>query len=151
VPLPTQNDRASTLRRICYWFISFLLVVLPFSLLFGRAAGSVGFVLYVTLVLAFPCWCLYLPLIFRIEDANWPRSGILLLSGSLIGPATIFVLGLLTADENFFWKFWSGNVLDGEGTGYYMVFALIVGFLTSAIYVLFLKLALPRHPAAKCV
>src|ERR1019366_3179103 len=70
VPLPTQNDPVSTLRRLCYWFISFLLVVLPFSLLFGRAAGSVGFVLYVTLVAAFPCWCLYLPLIFRIEDAN---------------------------------------------------------------------------------
>jgi hypothetical protein len=113
--------------------------------------GSVGFVLLATLVAAFPVWCLFLPFIFRFKDANARRSAILLVGGSLIGPAAIFVLGLLTADENFFWKFWSGDPEGGMGAGYCMVLALIVGFFTSAVYVLFLKLALSRHAAAKCV
>lgn len=128
-----------------------LLVVLPFSLLFGKAMGAIALVLRVTLIAAFPVWCLYLPFIFRFNDANGRRSLILVLGGTLIGPATIFVLGLLRGNENFFWKFWSGDPEEGMGAGYLIVLASIVGFLTSAIYVLFLKFWLSRHAAAKSV
>ncbi len=151
VPISTEDNWVGILRRICFWFISFLLVVLPFSLLVGKAMGSVALVLSVTLMAAFPVWCLYLPFIFRFNNANGRRSLILVLGGTLIGPATIFVLGLVMGNENFFWKFWSGNIEEGMGAGYSIVLASIVGFFTSAIYVLFLKFWPSRHDAAKSV
>lgn len=149
MPESTGNDWVSILKRTCFWFISFVLVVIPFGLLVGEIYGAVLLVLRVTLMAAFPVWCLYLPFIFRLKDANGRRSAILLLGGFLIGPATILVLGLLMKNtENFFWGFWSGNP-EGMGEGYTMVLASVVGFLTSAIYVLFLKFVLSRHAAAK--
>jgi hypothetical protein len=150
VPISTEDDWVSILRRICLWFISFLLVVLPFSLLVGKAIGAIGLVLRITLIAAFPVWCLYLPFIFRINDANGRRSAILLLGGFLIGPATLFVLWLLVGNpEDLFRGFWNGPSDVGMGAGFGMILASIVGFLTSAIYVLFLKFVPSRHTAAK--
>jgi hypothetical protein len=147
VPISTGDGWVSILKRICFWFLSFLLVVLPFSLLVGRAMGSVPLVLRITMLSAFPVWCLYLPFIFRVDNANGRGSAILLLGGTLIGPAALFVLALLSG-QNFLEGFWNGPSDLGMGAGVTMVLASFVGFLTSAIYVLFLKFVLPTHPAS---
>lgn len=153
MPLSTSSDRASTLRRVCFWFISLLLAVLAFSLFAGRAEEpSISiFIFRVTMIFAFPVWCLYLPFIFFFRNADGRRSAILLLTGILIGPAalTVWCLGHLLVGQNLFRSFWNGDSEAGMGTGVFMIYATIVGFLTSAIYVLFLKFAPSRHTAAK--
>jgi heme/copper-type cytochrome/quinol oxidase subunit 4 len=152
VPTSTEDDWVSILRRIGFWFISFLLVVLPFSLLVGKAMGSVALVLRITLLAAFPVWCLYLPFIFRLNDANGRRSAILILGGALIGPATILVLWLLKGNpEDLIHGFWDGPSDVGMGSGFGMILASIVGLFTSVIYVLFLKFVPSRRAATKSV
>jgi hypothetical protein len=153
VPISTKSGRASILRRVCFWFISLLLAVLSFSLFVGGAMGSVVFVFRITTMLAFPVWCLYLPFIFLLRDADGRRSAILILTGILIGPAAIAVWGLghLIMGENQFRGFWNGDPEAGMGAGFDMIYATVVGFLTSAIYVLLLKFVYSRHTAAKGV
>jgi hypothetical protein len=111
--------------------------------------GSVVFVFCITMMFAFPVWCLYLPFIFSLRDVEGWRSALLLLAGILIGPAALTVWGLihLPMGENLFQRFWDGDPeTSGGGGGYFMIFASVVGFLTSAIYVLFLKFAHSRQP-----
>jgi hypothetical protein len=151
VPTSTNDDWASLLRRVCFWLISLLLAILSFSLLVGGAMGSVVFVFRITMIFAFPAWCLYLPFIFFLRDADGRRSAMLLLTGILIGPAALIVWDLshLLMGEDLFQGFWNGDPEAGMGAGYDMIFASVVGFLTSAIYVLFLKFVHPKHTAAK--
>jgi hypothetical protein len=79
----------SLLGRISLWFISLILGVATFSLFVGM--GSAVFVFRIAMMFAFPVWCLYLPFILFLADANGRRAQILLLSGILIGPAALTV------------------------------------------------------------
>jgi hypothetical protein len=155
VPISTSSDRASLLRRVCFWFVSLLLAVLAFSLFAGRAEEpSVSISIFRdTMIFAFPVWCLYLPLIFFLRNADWRQTAILLLTGILIGPAALFIWCLiqLPMGQNLFQRFWNGDSEAGMGAGIAMIFATIVGLLTSVIYVLFLKFVRPRHTAPKSV
>jgi hypothetical protein len=94
------------------------------------------------MMFAFPVWCLYLPFVIALKDAEERRMWITLVSGILIGPASVALWGLILlrrgGDPH---EIWYGDpllcALGGIGAG--MVFALIVGFLTISSYVIALK------------
>ena len=153
MPISAKNDRVSVLRRICFWFISLVLAVLSFSLFLGSTMGSVVTVFRITMMFAFPVWGLYLPFIFFLTDAEGRRSTILLVNGILIGPAALTAWGLihLLMGQNLFHGFWNRDPEEGMGAGYAMIFASVVGFLTSTIYVLFLKFVHSKNTVAKSV
>ena len=49
----------------------------------------------VTMTLALPIWCLYLPFVIALKDAEEWRIWIILFSGILIGPASLASWGLI--------------------------------------------------------
>jgi hypothetical protein len=67
--------------------LSATLFVLLFSVLFP--AWSIIVILRVTMIFAFPFWYLYLPFVIALKDAEERRIWIILLSGTLIGPASL--------------------------------------------------------------
>jgi hypothetical protein len=149
------NNLMNTLRRIGLWFGSLLVSVTLFSLLvtlhfsgpgFFRA-GSVLLTFRVTMIFAFPVWCLYLPFVIALKDAEERRGWTILFSGLLIGPASLALWGLILqlrgGDPH---KIWHGDPL-AFGLNGAMLFALIVGFLTTSFYVIALKV-LHRRPTA---
>lgn len=149
------SNLVNTLRRIALWFSSLLLSVTLFSLLFTLhfsgpgffRAGSVLLTLGVTMIFAFPAWCLYLPFVIALKDAEQRRGWTILFSGILIGPASLALWGLiLQLRGGDPYKIWQGDPLAFGFNGA-MIFALIVGFLTTSFYVIALKV-LHRRPTA---
>jgi hypothetical protein len=138
----------STLRRMSLWFGSLFVAVTLFSLLvpiaFFRGA-PVLLIFRVTLLFAFPVSCLYLPLVVTFKDAEEWRIWIILFSGTLIGPVSLALWGLLLqlpgGDPRMIWQ---GDPLIGLGVTTAMIFALIVGFLTACVYVVGLKVLYTR-------
>jgi hypothetical protein len=132
----------NALKRIGLWFASLLLAVTFFSLLFKAGA----FIVFrVTMMLAFPVWCLYLPFVIALKDAEGWRMWTIMLSGTLIGPASLalwFLILVLRGGDPL--TIWRGDPLGGS-YGAVMIFALFVGFLTTSFYVTTLKL-LHREP-----
>ena len=145
-------------RRIGLWLGSLLLVVTLFSLLFNlvfnRAAfnwvDSVLLIFRVTMIFALPVWCLYLPFVIALKDAEERRIWTILFRGILIGPASLalwcFTLQLSGDDPH---RIWQGDPLIGMGGIAAMLFALIVGFLTTSFYVIALKVLHRRSITAK--
>jgi hypothetical protein len=89
----------NALKRTGLWIGSLLLSVTFFSLFFGllqSKLSSAPIVFRVTILLALPVWCLYLPFVILIKDAEQWRSWILLISGVLIGPAAIASVALVS-------------------------------------------------------
>ena len=144
----------NTLRRIGLWFGSLLLSATLFSLLFSGARifgpGSVLPIFRVTMIFALPVWCLYLPFVIALKDAEQRRIWTTLFSGILIGPASLalwcVILQLRGADPH---KIWQGDPLIGLGCITVMVFTLIVGFLTTSFYVIALRILHRRSTAAR--
>lgn len=137
----------NTLKRIGLWFGSLLLSVTIFSLLLTVLFSGPGFfrvgtilvVFRVTMRFALPVWCLYLPFVIALKDAEERRIWIILVTGSLIGPTWLVLWGLmrqLSGGDPA--KIWHGDPL-AFGMGGAMIFALIVGFLTSSFHVIGLK------------
>ncbi len=128
----------NTLGRIGLWLGSLLFSVTLFSLLLtqGRA---VPLIFRISMVFALPAWCLYLPFVIALEDAEEGRIWTLLFSGILIGPASLVLWGLILqlrgGDPVAIWQ---GDPLIG-GTSFVMICALIVGSLTTCVYVIALK------------
>jgi hypothetical protein len=152
------SNLVNRLRRIGLWFGSLLLSVTLFSLLFNLHFSGPGFfrvgtvllVFRVTLIFALPVWCLYLPFVIALKDAEEGRMWTILISGVLIGPAALVFWGLLLqlrgADPDAIWR---GDPL-AIGMGGAVIFALIVGFLTTSVYVIAaLKVLHHRSLAAK--
>ena len=148
---PDKRGLMNVLRRIGLWFISLLLAVVLFSLSFSFFFGtpsSFSFwsgpilpVIRVTMMFALPVWCLYLPVIVAVKNAEQRRIWTLLWSGSLIGPVSLALwclILLLRGDDPH--TIWYGDPLLGIGGILSIVFAFIVGFLTTSFYVLALKL-----------
>jgi hypothetical protein len=103
----------------------------------------------VTMMLALPVWCLYLPFVIAFRDAEKSRIWILLLSGALIGPSTVVIVALilqLRGDDVH--SIWQGDPLTGLCAASCIVLSLIVGFLTSIFYVIALKIFYRRSTAA---
>ncbi len=132
------------LGRVGIWACSLgfseLLFSLAFSLLAnGEAAVNPFFT--VTMRLAFPAWCLYLPLVLLLKSSEGWRKPFLLLTGALIGPATVFAMALLAiARGTDARSVWQGDPLDGIGVATGAAFAAIVGVLTVASYLVGLRL-----------
>jgi len=100
---------------------------------------------------AFPVWCLYLPFVLALRDAEGSRIRTILVSGLLIGPVSLALWGLILqlrgGDPHLIWH---GDPLLGVlgGVAAMMIFALIVGFLTAFSYVIALKLLYRRSTVA---
>jgi hypothetical protein len=127
----------NTLKRVGLWLASLLLAVGFFSLLFKAGA----FIVFrITMMLAFPVWCLYVPFVLALNDAEGWRIWIIMLSGTLIGPASLalwfLILVLRGGDPHTIWQ---GDPLGGS-YGAVMIYALFVGFLTTSFYVATLKI-----------
>ncbi len=151
------SDGMNRLRRIGLSFGSLLLSVTLFSLLFNLhfsgpgffRAGTVLLVFRVTLIFALPVWCLCLPFVIALKDAEDGRLWTILVSGVLIGPAAlvswVLLLQLRGGDPG---AIWHGDPL-AFGMGGAVIFASIVGLLTIFVYLIALKILHRRPLAAK--
>jgi hypothetical protein len=104
----------------------------------------------VAMTFALPVWCLYLPVVIALKDAEEGRIWTILFSGILIGPASLALWGLILqlrgGDAH---QIWHGDPLVGLGGIAAITFALIVGFLTTSFYVIALRILHRRSTAAK--
>ncbi|MBE7542508.1 MAG: hypothetical protein HS123_09095 [Solibacteraceae bacterium] len=106
--------------------------------------GSFPFIFLGTLVFALPVWCLYLPFILKLKDAEGRRLWVILSTGTLIGPvatglaAVVFLLNTVGLQRIIY------GTGDLRAIGALMGFAFFVGCLTSAFYVLALRRMLRR-------
>ncbi|MBE7543803.1 MAG: hypothetical protein HS123_15705 [Solibacteraceae bacterium] len=112
-----------------------------FTLVFGRAGAFTldlfPTVFFTTMTIAVPVWFLYLWLVLALEDAEGWRFWVILATGTLIGPVSqgVWVSAIERLDPHR-----SGRrPLIGLGLGARMVFAMIVGCMTSAFYGLALR------------
>jgi hypothetical protein len=131
------------LTRIGLWFGCLLLAVGLFSVLFIRffsPGGEVMFIFRITMMFAFPVWLLCLPIIVKLRNAEDNRIWIILLSGILIGPLALtiwyLILQLFGGDAH---AIWHGDDL-APSTVACMIFASVVGFLTTLLYGIALKI-----------
>jgi hypothetical protein len=129
-------------RRVGLWFIALLLAVGLFTLLFclRQDVGSPAGIFVATLLFALPVACLYLPIVIGLKDAEERRIWIILCSGTLIGPVSMALWGLvlqLRGEDSH--TVWYGDPLLGIGGLASMVFAAIVGSFTVLFYVSALK------------
>ena len=137
-----KSNSMKALRRVGLSLGCLLLSVTLFSLLFilPFGAGAVALVFRVAIVFAIPVWCLYLPFVIALKDAEGWRIWIILLSGILIGPTSLALWGLTLqlrgGDPH---EIWQGDPLIGLGGIAAMIFAVIVGFLTTFFYVIALR------------
>ena len=144
-------------RRVGLSFVCLLLADALFSLLLalwltmgGSAHISLAVPVFrVALRIALPAWCVWLPFVIAAKDTEGHKIWTILLSGILIGPASIalrFLILVLIRGANP-QMVWRGDPLLGDlGSGpACMIFALIVGSFTSLFYVAASK-ALRRRP-----
>jgi hypothetical protein len=80
---------------------------------------------------------LYLPFVISISDAEDGRIWTILGSGILIGPVALAIWGL-TLGLSGRHSVWEGDGI-GLGLAAGLIFALVVGCLTTAFYVISLK------------
>jgi hypothetical protein len=129
----------TAMRNIGLWFFSLLLSVGLFSLSYGRhSVESYAIVFRITMMFALPVACLYLPIVIMLRDAEEGRMRIIAGTGVLIGPISLVLWGLILVARG------EPSVWQGDGLGLGLVaaiiFASIVGFLTTMFYVVALKL-----------
>lgn len=133
----------STSRRIGLWFVCVLVAATLFGLFItGFVHVEAAFmVLRVTLLFASPVALLYLPLVVWLRDAEQRRIWTIVASGVVIGPLTMLLLGLVSQLFSAVGshQLWYGDGID-FGVLQSMIFALIVGFLTTAMYAAALKI-----------
>jgi hypothetical protein len=145
------SNLMNKLERLGLWFGSLLLSATLFVLLFSVLfRASAILILRVTMTFAFPLWCLYLPFVIALKDAEERRIWITLLSGTLIGPASLALWGLMlqlrAGDPH---EIWYGDPLIGVGGFAAMIFAFIVGFVTTSFYIIALRIVHRRSTATK--
>jgi hypothetical protein len=98
-----------------------------------------GFV-YFASILVIPGWLIALPIIVIPKRAQWLPTWELLVIGSLIGPGVMFAIGIYAAIAN-------GTGLNYKREAWYLVgLALLVSFLTTAIYLTALKFLTRTQP-----
>jgi hypothetical protein len=157
-----QLAKVGTYRRIGLWLCAFLISVILFSLLcclaslfrsfsvvfqFTAMLQSFLVVLKVTTILALPVWLLCLPFVVLFKDAEQRRPWIMVMSGTLIGPACLIILGLILQlagrDAHMIWQ---GDGID-LGIVPSIPFALGLGFLSASLYVIGLRVISRRSTA----
>jgi hypothetical protein len=124
------------LARVGLWFFSLLLSVTVFTLLFSLVLGAPGalpLIFRMTMIFAFPVWCVYIP---YVVFAN-VRSRRFVLAASFGAPGLLalwfFFLQLKGTDPESIWR---GDPLVGFGGIWGLLFAFVVGFLASFFYVM---------------
>ena len=127
--------------RIGLWlaslFVAMVLFCLLASLIFGGAESIIP-IFRVTMKFALPVGFLYLPFVIVLKKAE--HKSLILLSGTLIGPMFIALSGIfLQLRGNDTRAIWYGDPLIGVGGIAAVLFALIVGFLTTLLYTIGLK------------
>jgi hypothetical protein len=159
MPESAERSVVSVGRRIGLWFVSLLVAVTLFSLLLSlwwTIAGSakIGVALSIfriTMMCALPVWCLCLPVVMMVKEAAGWSVWTILLIGTLMGPLLIglwfLVLQVGGANQQAIWQGdplmgWAGSGIAG------MIFALIVGLLTSCFYVVVFRALHRRSMAA---
>jgi hypothetical protein len=146
------SNSMNALRRVSLSLGCLLLSVTLFSLLFIQpfGTGAVPLVFRVAIMFAIPVWCLYLPFVIALKDAQERRIWIILLSGILIGPTSLALLGLILqlrgGDPH---DIWQGDPLIGLDGIAAIIFAAIVGFLTTSFYLIALRVLRRRTTIAR--
>lgn len=160
MPESAERSVVSVWWRIGLWFVCLLLAIGLFSLLLSLYLKGVGFaklwfilpVFRVTMMCALPIWCLCLPVVIAVKQAAGWRMWTILPIGSLIGPLAVglwfLVLQIGGASPQTMWQGdpligWAGSGLAG------MIFAFIVGLLTSSLYVVAFSVIHRRSVAAR--
>lgn len=137
----------NALGRIGLWLGSMLIAGAFFSTLSCLLFGPFMF-FYLILIFGLPGWLLYLPFVMAVKDAEGRRIWTILDSGISIEPAAIGLWGLILVRRGGDpLSIWYGDPLLGIGMGAGMIFALILGSLTTSIYVFALKRR--QRPAAQ--
>jgi hypothetical protein len=147
-----MNNSMNALRRVGLSLGCLLFSVTLFSLLFilPFGAGAVPLVFRVAIMVAIPVWCLYLPFVIALKDAEGWRIWTILLSGILIGPTSLALWGLtLQLRGRDPHNIWQGDPLIGLGGIAAMIFAAIVGFLTTSLYLIVLRVLRRRTTIAR--
>jgi hypothetical protein len=143
VPRPSVRSFINALVSIVLWFSSLLVAVLIFSLVLSLIFGGAGLIsqiFRVTMTFAFPVGCLYMPVLIFLRNTAEQRVPIILLGGIVIGPSSMALWGLALQ-----WRggdthaIWHGDPLTGVGGFAALLFALIVGSLTTFFYIFALK------------
>lgn len=142
-----ERSAVSVWSRIGLWFVCLLIAIALFTLLLSLFLNGVGFgkpwfvlpIFRVTLMCALPIWCLCLPVVAMVKQPRGWRMWTFLLIGSLIGPILVglwfLVLQVGGATPQAMWQGdpiigWVGSSIAG------MIFALIIGVLTSGLYLI---------------
>jgi hypothetical protein len=131
-------------RNIGLWLLSVLLSVSLFSWGFpGLFARN----FLITMKIALPVACLYLPIVIMQRDAEEGRMRVIAGSGIVIGPAYLVLRGLILAMLGEPGVFERDPVAPGPVA--FLVFAFIVGSLTTILYITALKLVHHLTSASK--
>ncbi len=137
------------LGRIGVWACSLGLSALVFSLAFSllvNGSAAVNPFFLVTVKLALPAWCLYLPLVIIVKSAEGRMKQVLLLAGAMVGPFTVLVAALIAlARGSDARSVWQGDPLTGIGAATGSIFAAIVGVITVAFYLAGLRFCFRPH------
>lgn len=145
MPISGERRFIKPLGRIGLWFSSLLVAGLLFSVVFSLivgAAGTIFLIFRITMTFALPVGCLYLPVLIALRNREDQRMPLILLGGILIGPASMALWGIvLECRGGDAHTIWHGDPLTGVGGFVAMLFALIIGSLTTFFYFLGLKAA----------
>ena len=158
MPLPTKYGSPPLYRRIVLWFVSVLLAIafftLPFALVFTQSTSNPSEAVYfffsifsIALIFALPVACLYLPLVITFSSAENSRPWAMLIVGALIGPiAMLLWYCILLLRGNNAHGVWYGDPVIGMlgSAPAAMIFAFIVGTITTLIYLLLLRISSRR-------
>jgi hypothetical protein len=145
------HSTLSTGRRVALWFVSLLTAVAFFSVFLSlwlttADSGKAGLIVPIfrmTMMCALPIWCLCLPLVIVMKSLEGWRMWTILLTGSLLGPLLVGLWFLLLqmggasqpmVSQGDPQLGWAGSSIAG------MIFAFIVGLLTSSTYLMGIKL-----------
>ena len=152
MPISAERGAVGLWSRIALWFICLPLAICIFSLilslflLHGVGFGKLWFILPifgVTMKCALPIWCLCLPVVAGVKQAQGWRMWSILAVGSLLGPFAVglwfLILQIGGASPQPMWQGdplmgWVGSAITG------MIFALIIGVLTSSFYLIGFKI-----------
>lgn len=142
----------SALKRVGFSLGALLVSVTLFCVLFTLVFGRLGsfnvdsflFTFLATLVFALPVWCLYLPFILKLKDAEGWRLWVILVTGTLIGPVAMGLWAAVLLLNTFGLQRIVYSTHDLSSIGALMGFAFFVGGVTSAFYALALRRMLRR-------
>jgi hypothetical protein len=128
----------NTFMRVGLWIGSVLFSVTLFSLLLSLT-GSFFIIFQVAITFALPVGLLYLPIVALLKTAQGWRMWVTLVTGTLVGPASLALWGvILQLRGGNAHTIWQGDGI-GLGVAPAIILASLVGLLTTAIYVIVLK------------